>query len=120
VHTRRIHLDKARRHWRIDDSLSGVGNHLAELFFHPGLAVDIADNAVLIRAPRADLWLFPPAGSALRQENGWISRGYGLREPAPVLVYAVRASVPLALRTDLVLVPHGTPAVVARSLVERS
>jgi hypothetical protein len=75
---------------------------------------------VLLRAPRADLWLFPPANCTFRQENGWISRGYGLREPAPVLVYAVRASVPLALRTDLVLVPRGTPAAAARSLVERA
>jgi hypothetical protein len=34
-----------------------------------------------------------------------------------VLVYTLRATVPLTLRTDLVLVEHGTPASVARSLV---
>jgi hypothetical protein len=119
-HTRRIVFDKARRHWRIDDSLSGLGDHLVEVFFHPGVPFDLADQAVRLNAPHADLWLFPPADGTLRQENGWISRGYGLREPASVLVYAVRASVPLALRTDLILVPHGTPAAAARSLVEHS
>jgi uncharacterized heparinase superfamily protein len=120
VHSRRISFDKAQRWWRIDDSLSGTGEHLVELFFHPGVAFELHAGAVLLRAPRADLWLFPPANCTFRQENGWISRGYGLREPAPVLVYAVRASVPLALRTDLVLVPRGTPAAAARSLVERA
>src|SRR5207244_2926217 len=37
THTRRIVFDKGRLHWRIDDSLSGMGEHLVELFFHPGL-----------------------------------------------------------------------------------
>jgi uncharacterized heparinase superfamily protein len=119
THTRRIVFDKSRRHWRIDDSLTGTGAHLVELFFHPGLPFELEKDAILVRAPRADLWLFPPAGSVFQQEIGWISRGYGLREPAPVLVYAVRASVPLALRTDLILVPHGTPATAARSQIER-
>ncbi len=119
MHTRRISFDKTRRWWRIDDSLSGTGEHLVELFFHPGVAFELHDGAVILRAPLADLWLFPPSEAECRQADGCISRGYGLREPAPVLVYAVRASVPLALRTDLVLVPRGTPAAAARSLVER-
>jgi hypothetical protein len=120
VHTRRITFDKPRRWWRIDDSLTGTGEHLVELFFHPGVAFSMHDDALLLRAPYADLWLFPPFETEFHQADGWISRGYGLREPAPVLVYAVPASVPLALRTDLVLVPHGTPASAARSLVGRA
>jgi uncharacterized heparinase superfamily protein len=119
MHTRRISFDKARRHWRIDDSLTGTGEHLVELFFHPGVPFDLTNDAVRMSAPRSDLWLFPAANSTFRQEDGWISRGYGLREPARVLVYAVRASVPLTLRTDLILVPHGTPAAAARSQIER-
>ena len=120
VHTRRIVFEKARRRWRIDDSLSGTVEHLVELFFHPGVAFELHDGAVVLRAPLADLWLYPPSEAEFRQADGWISRGYGLREPAPVLVYAVRASVPLALRTDLVLVPRGTHSAAARSLVERA
>jgi uncharacterized heparinase superfamily protein len=119
-HARRITFDKARRWWRIDDSLAGTGEHLVEVFFHPGMPFDRGDEALVLHGETLDLWLFPPEETTFRQEAGWISRGYGLREPAPVLVYAVRASVPLTLRTDLVLVPHGTLASVARSLVERA
>ena len=118
-HTRRIAFDKARRWWRIDDTVSGSGEHLCELFFHPGVPFELEDNSVRLRGAHADLWLLPPVGTTFRQEAGWISRGYGLREPATVLVYAVRSTVPLTLRTDLVLVPSGTPATVARSLVGR-
>jgi uncharacterized heparinase superfamily protein len=118
-HTRRITFDKSQTWWRIDDVVSGRGEHLAELFFHPGVAIQVHDSLVCLQAPRADVWLIPPDGSTLRTEPGWISLGYGLRQPAPVLVYAVRGVVPLLLRTDLVLVPHGTPMSVARSLVGR-
>jgi hypothetical protein len=119
VHTRRITFDKRRGWWRIDDNLTGLGEHLSELFFHPAVPFDLHDGLVCLRAPQADVWLVPPDGTTFRTEPGWISRGYGLRQSAVVLVYAVRAGVPLRLRTDLVLVPHGTPAAVARCLVER-
>jgi hypothetical protein len=118
VHTRRIVFHRAERRFRMEDTVSGRGEHLVELFFHPGVPFEIGDGAVRLLAPRNDLWLFPPAGTTLRQEPGWISRGYGLRQSATVLVYAVRAAVPLSLRTDVVLVDHGTPQAVARSLIQ--
>jgi uncharacterized heparinase superfamily protein len=120
THTRSIFLDKGHRVWQIIDLLQGEGEHLVEVFFHPAVAVEpVADGgAVRLRAPRGDLWLFPPPGTEPRQEPGWISAGYGLRRPATVLVYAVRAPMPLCLRTQLVLVNRGTPLDVARSLVE--
>jgi hypothetical protein len=119
-HRRRIVFDKRTRHFIVEDTLTGSGEHLVELFFHPGVPHERADSGehgVRLRAPHGDLWLFAPPQLSLRQEPGWISRGYGLREPATVLVYTLRATVPLTLRTDLVLVEHGTPASVARSLV---
>jgi hypothetical protein len=118
IHTRNIAFNKRHLTWRIEDSLEGAGTHLAELFFHPGVPFEIQDGGVRLRAPRGNLWLFPPAQTTLRQEPGWISTGYGLRQPAQVLVYAVRATVPIRLRTDLVLVPLGTPADIARSQLE--
>jgi hypothetical protein len=87
-----------------------------ELFFHPDVPLEVEGSDVRLRAPRADVWLFGPAGTQLRQEPGWISRGYGLREPATVLVYSVRAHVPVRLETRLVLVPPGTSSSAARSL----
>ncbi len=90
---------------------------MVEVFFHPGVPFETYDEAVCLPAPRGDVWLFPPPEMTVRQEDGWISGGYGLRKPAPVLVYAVRARVPLTLRTTLVLAPRGTSAEIARSLV---
>jgi uncharacterized heparinase superfamily protein len=118
IHRRTITFDKQRLTWRIDDDFTGSGEHLLEAFFHPGVAPVQEDGAVLLRAERGDLWLFPPGD--LRQEPGWISRGYGQREAATVLVYAVRAALPTRLTTHLVLAATGTPRHAARSLVQDS
>ena len=118
THTRTIRFDKQRMTWRIEDSVHGVGEHLVEVFFHPGVAFEQEGDGLCLHAPRGDVWLFGPQNASLRVEDGWISRGYGLRQPAQVLVYAVRGDVPLTLRTDLVLVPAGTSRGVARCQVE--
>jgi uncharacterized heparinase superfamily protein len=118
IHTRHIVFDKQQLTWRIEDELKGTGAHLVQLFFHPGVPFEVEDDgAVRLRAPRGDVWLFPPKRALFRQQEGWISRGYGLREPATVLVYAVNGKTPIELRTDLVLVPSGTPASAARCLL---
>jgi hypothetical protein len=118
THTRRITFDKARHIWRIKDVLEGVGTHLVEVFFHPGVPFQYEDDAVRLMAPRADIILLPPAQTAASQQPGWISGGYGLREPAAVLVYAATLTVPTQLTTTLVRVERGTPLSAARSLVE--
>lgn len=116
--TRKIVLSKRRLTWRIEDTVEGLGDHLVEVFFHPGVPFDRHDDAVQLHAPRGDVWLFGPSNADCRQEQGWISRGYGLREPATVLVYSTRASPPMVLRTTLLLVPTGTSRDLARSQLE--
>jgi hypothetical protein len=120
IHTRRIVFDKARCIWRIDDTLDGSGSHLVELFFHPGVPCAVEEGGVRLRAPHADLILLPPPEMQLSTQSGWVSRGYGLREPAGVLVYTAQARVPLTLKTGLVLVERGTLIRAARSKVEVS
>ena len=117
-HTRRVVFNKRQLTWRIEDVVEGRGAHLVELFFHPGVPFEIESGSIRLRAPDADVVLFPPNQTTFREEAGWISRGYGLRAPARVLVYALRASVPIRLRTNLVLVPSGTPIDIARSKLE--
>jgi Heparinase II/III-like protein len=119
THTRRITFDKARHIWRIEDTLGGLGTHLVEVFFHPGVPFRREeDDAIRLTAPHADVILLPPAQTKSSQQPGWISRGYGLREPATVLVYDSRISLPTRLVTTLVRVESGTPVSAARSLVE--
>lgn len=120
VHRRSIRFEKRRHVWRLVDELLGAGEHLVELFFHPAVPLTVEDDSVRLRAPGGDILLLGPAGLALRLEDGWISRGYGQREPATVLVYTARAEVPVRYETTLVLVPAGTPVATARSLVENS
>ena len=103
VHRRRIAFDKRRSSWQIDDTLDGHGEHLLELFFHPGVPFEVDGRTVRLHARHADVRLVPPDGLALRQDGGWISRGYGHREPATVLVYSRRTRVPVTLTTRLVL-----------------
>jgi Heparinase II/III-like protein/Heparinase II/III N-terminus len=118
THTRRITFDKARHIWRIVDTLDGVGRHLVELFFHPGVPFQSEENAIRLKAPRADVILLPPTQTSASQQPGWTSQGYGLREPATVLVYASQRDVPTQFITRLILVESGTPVSAARSLVE--
>jgi uncharacterized heparinase superfamily protein len=102
IHRRRILFDKPRCAWTIDDTLDGQGEHVLELFFHPAVAFELVHERVRLRAKHADLWLIPPDGLEMRTEPGWVSRGYGYREPATVLVYSQRARVPITLTTRLV------------------
>lgn len=119
LHTRSIVFDKTRRHIRIEDTLAGSGEHLVELFFHPAVEHHVTDAGVRLcgQNGREVAWLFPPEGMDVEEQDGWLSRGYGLRDPARVLAYRLRATVPLSLRTDIVLVAADTSATVARSLI---
>jgi len=120
MHRRRIVFDKHGPSWDIEDVVEGAGEHLVELFFHPAVVPEFEGGTVRLTAPRGDLLLVPPRGMALRQEQGWISRAYGQRDPATVLVYAVRAPLPLRLTTLLALAPPGTPSHTVRSVVQNS
>jgi hypothetical protein len=121
------------RYWLIVDHLLGVDRHLVERYFHfpPGARAELAaDHLRLTRqGGAAALLAWPAGGSAAtpsrpvgwersemesRLEDAWVSRAYGQREPAPVLVQRIEAELPLALpiviaggAADLRLVPDG-------------
>lgn len=122
IHRRLIRFYKHERAWVLDDLLTGDGEHLAELFLHPGVPVVEQEGlSIRLSAPEADLWIVAlslPRGTTLERDAGWLSRGYGHREPATVLRYAVRGKVPLRFVTGLALVPPTTPLHEARSILE--
>ncbi len=122
VHRRQIRFDKRRRLWIVTDLLEGEGEHDLQWAFHLGAEeVEHQGLAVRLRAPRGDLWIVPlttPLSLDLAMERGWVSRGYGLREPAPVLRYAGRARLPLSLTIGLALVPARTSLEDARAVLD--
>jgi hypothetical protein len=99
----------------VADLLQGEGAHAVERWWHlaPGTATP---ETGLLRAPRATLAWAALDGQrddlivgdeATRQ--GWISRRYGERLPAPVLVQRVESALPLVW--PLVVWPGGAAAV---------
>jgi Heparinase II/III-like protein/Heparinase II/III N-terminus len=102
-HRRRVLFDKRRRTWRIQDLVVGTGEHLVESFLHPAVPIEEVDGLrVRLRAAHGDWWIEqaePPTGLRLERRPGWLSRAYGHRAPATVLVYVVRTALPVTLTT---------------------
>ena len=118
-HRRRVLFVKPRG-WVVVDDLTGEGQHAIELRFH------FSPRAVRLVAPgwvraegsgRRGLWLRTIAPGDLAAEiregqrvpiDGWVSPGYGVRQPAPVVIFSVTAAMPLRLAT--VILPVETMA----------
>ncbi len=103
VHRRRV-LHVKPDYWVIVDDLLGNGEHLCELFFQfaPGeLSLEGSEKAVAQRQwgnlEVRQLAEGCEADIVTGQEQpirGWISSGYGRREPAPSLRFARRGALP--------------------------
>jgi hypothetical protein len=123
-HRRSITFDKQRLTWVVEDELSGFGRHEAELFLHLGLPVAEQDNqAIRQAAPSGDFWIIPlalPASTSLEVTSGWVSRGYGHREPGQVLRYATQSEVPMRFVLGFALGPKGFTLEQARAALEAS
>jgi hypothetical protein len=128
LHRRRVLFVKPR-YWVIVDDLSGRLEHEVEIRFQfaPRVVQIHRERwAVMCSRRGASVWLAPFARVALVARvaeggldpiEGWVSTHYGRRQPAPAVVFATRAQLPLRVAT--VLIPVGTsqmvpPAVEAR------
>ncbi|HEV2765148.1 MAG TPA: alginate lyase family protein, partial [Pyrinomonadaceae bacterium] len=110
---RRAVLFIKRDYWLLRDRVEGAGARRCELYFHfppdaaPRVEGDEHDGGRA--APRvserpdnsAGLDLYTFGGGAWREERGFVSRCYGSREPAPVLVYEAHAEGPQEFFTFL-------------------
>ncbi len=107
VHRRRLLYARPATWWVLDD-FRGVGEHTFDVLYHlaPGAVVDEAETSAGGRAVSlsvategAGLTLFLHATARLEVslEEGWVSRRYGEKRPAPVVVARFRTDAPAAV-----------------------
>jgi hypothetical protein len=118
THRRLVALVKPY-YWIVSDEVAGSGEHDLEFNFHfaPGVKLEASHGAWLASRDGSRFLLLTPAETEARvveaSENpiqGWHSRDYGHREPAPVLQCRVRAALPRRFHWLLWPVPAGWPA----------
>jgi hypothetical protein len=109
-HRRRVLFVKPRG-WVVVDDLTGAGEHQIELRFHfsPRPVTLRPDGWTRAQGRRGrGLWLRPLARFTLTGDcregqcepiDGWISPGYGVRCPAPVVVFSATVAVPARIVT---------------------
>jgi hypothetical protein len=110
------------RYWIIVDDLGGAATHAVELRFQFAPIEVTVDPGLGARAHAASgpgLFVQPFSTAPLTAEvisgrtfpaAGWISRDYGQREPAPLLIYRATTRLPLRIATLLLPVEAGLPS----------
>jgi hypothetical protein len=106
THQRTVIFNKQTVSWSINDELTGVGNHLFEWFFHFDTGIDFIENANGIQTSCTDgnniQISFSGLGKlALRKEASFISKGYGEKEPAMVLVASIQCACPVLVNIQV-------------------
>jgi hypothetical protein len=121
THRRRVLWIKPR-YWIIIDDLGGVATHAVELRFQFAPIEVTVGPALWARAHAASgpgLFIHPFSTAPLTAEvtagrtspaGGWISRDYGQREPAPLLIYRATTRLPLRVATLLFPADAGLPS----------
>ena len=103
VHRRRV-LFVANEYWLIEDELTAPGAHDYELRFH--LAPDACGRVAMRRSPGCSTAIAPGVVllvvadvTATNLEDGWVSKEYGIRHPAPVAAFTVSGAARAAFVT---------------------
>jgi hypothetical protein len=119
IHRRQVIRESSRRCIVVDD-VNGQTEHRVDIRFQfapMSVTLDPSQWVRAVRTPTAGLFIhafatLPLKATVLEGEldprQGWVSTAYGRHEPAPVLLYAVVARLPLRIIT--VLVPTDDPA----------
>jgi Heparinase II/III-like protein/Heparinase II/III N-terminus len=112
MHRRRIALDKVTRRVVIEDRLEMAGEHDIELFFHcsehcepepsaDGFTLRHGNQTVSLRLPQA-------AGASVQVHRGdtapvqgWVSRRFDQKLPAPTIAWRARLAQNVVLRTEI-------------------
>jgi len=99
MHKRSVCFDKQNVTWIITDELSGGGEHLFEWFFHFDIGIDftIIGNNVLTNCTDGNnlgIRFSSDKKLLLRKDESFVSKGYGEKEPAKVLVASIQSDCP--------------------------
>ena len=102
-HTRRFVVDRQRPRVLLRDSLDGSGSHDAVWRFHfdPAVRATVHGYDVCLSWNDGAVWLMPideggrSSKLSLALEDGWVSPGYGLKEPASVAIWRGTVSIPV-------------------------
>jgi hypothetical protein len=119
-HRRRVLFVKPR-YWVIVDDLEGAQHHAVELRFQFGPVEVALGQDLWTRATAGGRGLLvrpfatAPLQAGLRRGSdepmeGWVSADYGQRQPAPVVVYATAARLPVRLVTLVLPSPDAAAA----------
>jgi len=110
-------------YWLIVDDLDGASSHQIEVAFQfaPGMQVSVGPQSwARAQTPGGRvLWMLSVSSSPVQTSltcgaqdpiRGWTSSDYGQRQPAPMLAYAVQATLPWRALTLLVPDSEGLAA----------
>ena len=121
---RQIYFYKVAGFWIVRDLLTGIGEHVFDLYFHFAPMEVVFDEemplAVRTRCSRGtDLAVIPlrTEGVSVDIKQGWVSYSYGTRVEAPVVRYTKTAEVPTEFITVLFPVRQPTSVDEVRKMV---
>jgi len=110
IHRRQIYFDKRDGYWIINDMLNGQGTHKFDWYFHFDIGVDVKiEKNLTIRAlcnegSKLILVPFDPAGFDVELLDGFVSKSYGIKQPAKVVGYTTISQAPLTF--SVLLYPY--------------
>jgi hypothetical protein len=101
-HIRTFCFEKEQPMWIITDEIKGTGKHLFEWFFHfdTGIDFDILESSVKTNCSdqhNIELSFTGISDLKFRKEDSYISKSYGIRKTAKVLVVEVLSEAPQKL-----------------------
>jgi uncharacterized heparinase superfamily protein len=111
THQRLIRFDKRMRHWLLEDTVTGVGEHQLSFRFHfaPGLETSLKSDGMIEVCDKMNGARLLIVASGLSAdpvlEERFSSRDYGAKAPSMSVCWTVQATLPLA--AQFALVPVG-------------
>ncbi|WP_424358769.1 alginate lyase family protein [Methanocella sp. MCL-LM] len=93
IHRRKIIFDKRNRFWVIRDLLTGSGRHKFDMYFHVSATSKVSSldrHIIRINNGKTGILIIPLEVDKVKDsiENGYVSSGYGQKEPAYIVRYS--------------------------------